>query len=60
MVVVEHGGDATRFGGQGRVTDGTQSGEYFTEERTDGDGVTRHYMRIYNVSRTALVFERVD
>ena len=52
--------DATRFGGQGRVTDGTQSGEYFTEERTDGDGVTRHYMRIYNVSRTALVFERVD
>lgn len=52
--------DETVFGGQGRVLSGPESGEYFTYARTDGDGVTRNYMRIYNVSRSALVFERVD
>lgn len=52
--------DAPRFGGQGRVVDGDQSGEYFTYARTDGDGITRNYLRIYNISRAALVFERVD
>ncbi len=52
--------DEAVFGGQGRVRSGSESAEYFTDSRMDGDGVTRHYMRIYNVSRTALVFARED
>ncbi|WP_274957146.1 alpha amylase C-terminal domain-containing protein, partial [Millionella massiliensis] len=52
--------DETRFGGTGRVHDGAASEEYFTYARTDGDGITRSYMRIYNVNRTALVFGTED
>ncbi|HJE87442.1 alpha amylase C-terminal domain-containing protein, partial [Rikenella microfusus] len=52
--------DEERFGGAGRVLSGERSGEYFTYARTDGDGATRNYMRIYNINRSALVFERVD
>ncbi|MCH5305360.1 MAG: alpha amylase C-terminal domain-containing protein [Rikenella sp.] len=55
--------DETAFGGQGRVqagSDDSRRGAYFTCPRTDGDGVTRHYMRIYNISRSALVFRRID
>ncbi|WP_298063138.1 alpha-amylase family glycosyl hydrolase [uncultured Rikenella sp.] len=52
--------DDAAFGGQGRVRGGEESCEYFTYARTDADGITRNYMRIYNVSRTAVVFERVD
>ncbi len=56
--------DDPEFGGQGRVRSGidnaTGTGEYFTYSRTDGDNITRHYMRIYNVNRTALVFRRLD
>ncbi len=52
--------DEEWFGGAGRVLSGERSGEYFTYARTDGDGATRNYMRIYNINRSALVFERVD
>lgn len=52
--------DEERFGGQGRVLAGPESCEYFTFARTDSDGVTRNYMRIYNINRSALVFEPED
>lgn len=52
--------DEKRFGGQGRVGAGADSCEYFTYARTDEDGLTRNYMRIYNINRSALVFERAD
>lgn len=52
--------DEERFGGQGRVLAGPESCEYFTYARTDSDGVTRNYMRIYNINRSALVFEPED
>lgn len=52
--------DDTVFGGQGRVLAGDESADYFTYPRTDGDGLTRNYMRIYNINRSALVFERKD
>lgn len=54
------GSDDPQFGGQGRVLSGPESGEYFTYARTDGDGITRNYMRIYNINRSALVFELAD
>lgn len=50
--------DKASYGGPGRVVTGGT--DYFTFPRTDADGVTRHYMRIYNVNRAALVFERID
>lgn len=49
--------DAAAFGGAARLIADT---DYFSYARTDGDGVTRNYMQIYNVNRTALVFERQD
>ena len=52
--------DETRFGGTGRVHDGDASEDYFTYARTDGDGITRSYMRIYNINRSALVFRTID
>lgn len=52
--------DEAIYGGQGRVLSEQAGGEYFTYARTDGDGVTRNYMRIYNVNRSALVFKRID
>lgn len=49
--------DATVFGGEGRLDPDTR---YFTTPSTDADGVTRHYLQIYNTNRTALVFEKMD
>ena len=47
--------DETRFGGFGREEMHTP---HFSFPRVDGDGQTRHYMKIYNTSRTARVFKR--
>ncbi len=48
--------DEARFGGQER-NDTTV--EHFSFPRLCDDGITRHYMRIYNTSRTAMVFKRM-
>ncbi len=45
------------FGGIGRLE---WEQDYFTFERKDADGVVRHYMKIYNINRAAMVFERKD
>ena len=47
--------DEERFGGFGRESKGA---EHFSEPVECGDGVTRHYIRIYNTARTATVFLR--
>jgi len=47
--------DAAAFGGQGRNDPST---EHFTFAITQGDGSLKHYMKIYNVCRTAVVFKR--
>lgn len=45
--------DDKAFGGLGRSS---LDGEYFSYPRKCEDGVTRHYIKIYNTSRTAMVF----
>ena len=47
--------DEARFGGQERNDLKT---EHFSYPRDCEDGVRRHYMKIYNTSRTAMVFKR--
>ena len=47
--------DEERFGGFGRES---MNAEHFSEPELCGDGVTRHYIRIYNIARTATVFLR--
>ncbi len=47
--------DEKRFGGQERAA---MSDEHFSYPVACDDGVTRHYIRIYNTSRTAVVFKR--
>ena len=47
--------DEERFGGFGRESKGA---EHFSEPVECGDGVVRHYIRIYNTARTATVFLR--
>ncbi len=51
--VMELSTDEERFGGFEREKVGT---EHFSFSETDADGNTRHYIRIYNTSRTATVF----
>ena len=47
--------DEARFGGFGRES---MDSEHFSEPVECSDGVTRHYIRIYNTARTATVFLR--
>ena len=47
--------DEARFGGFGRES---TDAEHFSEPEECADGVTRHYIRIYNTPRTATVFLR--
>ncbi|GHV03424.1 hypothetical protein FACS1894159_12160 [Bacteroidia bacterium] len=47
--------DAVEFGGQGR---NAPSAEHFTFAVAQSDGSVRHYMKIYNVCRTAIVLRR--
>ena len=47
--------DEQRFGGFGRERAGA---EHFSEPELCGDGVVRHYIRIYNIARTATVYLR--
>ena len=51
--VMELSTDEKRFGGFEREKVGT---EHFSFTETDDDGNIRHYIRIYNISRTATVF----
>lgn len=48
--------DEARFGGQERNDPAT---EHFSFPHECEDGITRHYMQIYNTSRTAMVFRKV-
>ena len=48
--------DDRRFGGQGRVDDSVVA---FSFPRDSADGICRHYIRVYNVSRTALMLKRL-
>lgn len=48
--------DEARFGGQERNDPAT---EHFSFPHEGEDGTTRHYMQIYNTSRTAAVFKKV-
>ncbi len=49
--------DETRFGGQGRQNADTT---HFSYPATDENGTCCNYMQIYNICRTANVFERLD
>jgi len=49
--------DSKQFGGAGRIDDEV---EHFTSPRECADGHTRHYMKIYNICRNAVVFKRID
>ena len=46
--------DDPKFGGQGRNTVGS---EHFSYSEKDEDGNLRHYIKIYNTSRTAMVLK---
>ncbi|MBQ4278671.1 MAG: alpha amylase C-terminal domain-containing protein [Rikenellaceae bacterium] len=48
--------DERRFGGLGRIDGSVHA---FSFPMTDPQGETRHYMKIYNVSRTAVVYRRM-
>jgi len=48
--------DEARFGGQERNDPAI---EHFSFPHEGDDGVMRHYMQIYNTSRTAMVFRRI-
>ena len=47
--------DSLKFGGQGR---NDESVWHFSSPHKDGDGVTRHYLNIYNVARTGVVYKK--
>lgn len=47
--------DSEKFGGQGRNNEAVW---HFTSPRKDDDGVVRHYLSIYNVSRTGVVYKK--
>jgi len=49
--------DRKEFGGFGRVD---PEAEFFTMSNPDGEGNIRHYIRIYNTHRTALVLKHYD
>lgn len=49
--------DSKRFGGAARVDDSVIS---FSYNKQCEDGIERHYINIYNVSRTALVFKKLN
>ena len=49
--------DEERFGGYER---NELTGEYFSFNRKDDDGVERPYMKIYNVCRTATIYKKVE
>lgn len=55
---IELSSDDPLYGGQGRVLE--DETDYFSYAQTDGDGITRNYMKIYNTNRTALVFRRME
>lgn len=48
--------DDARFGGQQRHDHAVK---HFTYSRQDGDGMLRHYLKIYNVTRTAVIYKKV-
>lgn len=48
--------DDESFGGQGRTDNSVIS---FSYEQEGSDGIVRHYIKIYNVSRTAIVLKRL-
>lgn len=49
--------DAEEFGGQGRVDPAVTAFSYPVQGT---DGLLHHFIRIYNVSRTAVVFQRIN
>lgn len=49
--------DAARFGGQGRQS---EEDNHFSTPIKHGDKITGHYIQIYNVCRTAVVFKREE
>lgn len=49
--------DNKRFGGFGRIDETT---EFFTTTEVTPEGYHYHFIRIYNVSRTALVLQHLD
>lgn len=49
--------DSVAFGGFARIDPST---EYFSSTQTNENGSVQHFIQIYNTSRTALVFERID
>ena len=46
--------DDLRYGGQGR---NDRSVAHFSFPVTDNEGVTRHYIKVYNICRTAVVYK---
>ena len=52
--IVEMSSDEERFGGQGRVQSGS---EHFSFTEYDDEGNPHHFIRIYNVQRTATVLK---
>ena len=46
--------DDLRYGGQGR---NDRSVAHFSFPVTDDEGVTRHYIKVYNICRTAVVYK---
>ncbi len=49
--------DSEKFGGLGR---NDESLWHFSMPRTDADGVVRHYISIYNISRTGIVYKKSE
>lgn len=48
--------DSEKYGGQGRVN---EKDYHFSFPENGGDGITRHYMLVYNVCRTAVVYKKL-
>ncbi len=49
--------DAKRFGGYGRID---ESVDAFSFPRTHADGAVEHYIKVYNLSRAALVLKKQE
>ncbi len=49
--------DAKRFGGYGRIDEGIDA---FSSPHTHDDGSVEHYIKVYNLSRAALVLKRQE
>ena len=49
--------DAKRFGGYGRID---ESVDAFSFPRTHADGSVGHYIKVYNLSRAALVLKKQE